>query len=64
VAEGIEDHATLECVRAAGVDFGQGFYLGHPAPIGPLLKPCTNLSLPPTTVSDFTGSRSAPGGDA
>ena len=36
VAEGIEDVATLECVRAAGVDFGQGFYLGRPAPIGPL----------------------------
>jgi len=31
VAEGIEDGATLECVRAAGVDFGQGFYLGRPA---------------------------------
>ena len=43
VAEGIEDEATLECVRAAGVDFGQGFYLGRPAPIGPLPGPCTNL---------------------
>ncbi len=32
VAEGIEDDATLECLRAAGVDFGQGFYLGRPAP--------------------------------
>ena len=32
VAEGIEDAATLECVRAAGVDFGQGFFLGRPAP--------------------------------
>ena len=36
VAEGIEDDATLECVRTAGVDFGQGFYLGRPGPIGPL----------------------------
>ncbi len=35
VAEGIEDDATLQCVRDAGVDFGQGFYLGHPGPIGP-----------------------------
>ena len=35
VAEGIEDDATLECVRTAGVDFGQGFYLGRPGPIGP-----------------------------
>ena len=39
VAEGIEDDATLECVRAAGVDFGQGFYLGRPAPIGSLPGP-------------------------
>jgi len=34
VAEGIEDAATLDCLRAAGVDFGQGFYLGRPSPIG------------------------------
>ena len=59
VAEGIEDGATLECVRAAGVDFGQGFYLGRPAPIGPFPEPCTNLSLTPSADSDFTGSRSA-----
>ncbi len=64
VAEGIEDDATLECVRAAGVDFGQGFYLGRPAPIGPSPEPCTNLSLPPTVDSDFTGSRSAASEDA
>ena len=56
VAEGIEDHATLECVRAAGVDFGQGFYLGRPAPIGPSPKPCTNSSLPPTADSLSEGS--------
>ncbi len=35
VAEGIEDEATLECVRAAGVDFAQGFHLGRPAPLEP-----------------------------
>jgi EAL domain-containing protein (putative c-di-GMP-specific phosphodiesterase class I) len=35
VAEGIEDEATLDCVRAAGVDLAQGFHLGRPAPIGP-----------------------------
>ena len=64
VAEGIEDDATLECLRAAGVDFGQGFYLGRPAPIGTLPEPSTDLSLPPTTDSDFTGSRSAASGDA
>ncbi len=66
VAEGIEDDATLECVRAAGVDFGQGFHLGRPAPIGPLPGSCTKLpsSLPLTADSEFTGSRSAESGDA
>jgi PAS domain S-box-containing protein len=44
VAEGIEDDPTLQCLRAAGVDFGQGFYLGRPAPIGPLPGPCANFS--------------------
>jgi PAS domain S-box-containing protein len=58
VAEGIEDEATLECVRAAGVDFGQGFYLGRPGPIGPLPGPCTSLSLPLINDSDCVGSES------
>ena len=49
VAEGIEDEATLECARAAGVDFGQGFFLGRPAPIAPSPGPCTDLSSPSTT---------------
>src|SRR6202020_1553351 len=43
VAEGIEDDAPLECVRTAGVDFGQGFYLGRPGPIGPSPPTCMNL---------------------
>ncbi len=51
VAEGIEDEATLECVRAAGVDFAQGFYLGRPAPIGPFPGPFTGLQLPSTADS-------------
>jgi EAL domain-containing protein (putative c-di-GMP-specific phosphodiesterase class I) len=64
VAEGIEDDATLECVRAAGVDFGQGFYLGRPAPIGPFAETSTTLSMPPKADSDFTRSRSATNEDA
>ncbi|MGD0808616.1 MAG: EAL domain-containing protein [Acidimicrobiales bacterium] len=48
VAEGIEDEASLECVRAAGVDFGQGFYLGRPTPIGSILEPVATIG-PPTT---------------
>ncbi len=51
VAEGIEDEATLECVRASGVDFGQGFYLGRPAPIHPKPGPSTDSSLPPRANS-------------
>jgi PAS domain S-box-containing protein len=57
VAEGIEDDATLECVRAAGVDFGQGFYLGRPAPIGSFPTPCTNESMSPTADWNFTRSQ-------
>lgn len=46
VAEGIEDDATLECLRAAGVDFGQGFRLGRPAPVGSSRGPGTSSLLP------------------
>jgi EAL domain-containing protein (putative c-di-GMP-specific phosphodiesterase class I) len=30
IAEGVEDAATLEALKHAGVDFAQGFYLGRP----------------------------------
>ncbi len=33
VAEGVEDQATWDLLRQEGVDFGQGFHLGRPAPI-------------------------------
>jgi PAS domain S-box-containing protein len=33
IAEGVEDAETLELLREYGVDFGQGFYLGRPAPL-------------------------------
>ncbi len=33
VAEGIEQPEDLEAVRAAGVDFAQGYYLGRPAEV-------------------------------
>jgi PAS domain S-box-containing protein len=35
IAEGIEDEATLEQLRDLGVDYGQGYHLGRPAPLGP-----------------------------
>ena len=31
VAEGVEDQATLDLLRLLGVDFVQGYYIGHPA---------------------------------
>ena len=33
VAEGVEDQETWDFLRKEGVDFGQGFHLGRPAPI-------------------------------
>jgi EAL domain-containing protein (putative c-di-GMP-specific phosphodiesterase class I) len=35
VAEGVEDEGTWDFLRQEGVDFGQGFHLGRPAPIDP-----------------------------
>jgi EAL domain-containing protein (putative c-di-GMP-specific phosphodiesterase class I) len=33
VAEGVEDRATLERVKALGVGRAQGYHLGRPAPL-------------------------------
>lgn len=33
VAEGVETHGQLETLRALGVPYGQGFYLGRPGPV-------------------------------
>jgi PAS domain S-box-containing protein len=33
IAEGVEDEATLQLLRALGADFAQGFHLGRPAPL-------------------------------
>lgn len=33
-AEGIENENELECLRALGIDYGQGYYLGRPVPPG------------------------------
>lgn len=32
VAEGVEDQATLDCLRAMGCDYVQGYHLGRPVP--------------------------------
>ncbi len=33
IAEGVEDAETLALLRDYGVDYGQGFLLGEPAPL-------------------------------
>jgi len=33
IAEGVEDAATLELLRAYGVDYVQGFAIGRPGPL-------------------------------
>ena len=33
IAEGVEDHETLALLQDTGVDFAQGYHLGHPAPL-------------------------------
>jgi len=35
IAEGVEDHATLELLRELGANYAQGFHLGRPAPLQP-----------------------------
>ncbi len=39
VAEYVENKPTLDCMRELGVQWGQGFVLGHPQPIQSLLNP-------------------------
>jgi diguanylate cyclase (GGDEF)-like protein len=47
VAEGVEDDAQLEAVRACGVDLVQGYHLGAPAPWEPaVLPPAVAVSSP------------------
>jgi PAS domain S-box-containing protein len=36
IAEGVEHEATLDLLRALGVDFAQGFLIGEPRPVEPL----------------------------
>ena len=36
IAEGVENHAQLELLRGAGVDFCQGYLFGRPAPAADL----------------------------
>lgn len=42
IAEGVEDERTLELLRRYGVDYAQGFHLGHPAPVPGNGRPAVN----------------------
>jgi EAL domain-containing protein (putative c-di-GMP-specific phosphodiesterase class I) len=41
IAEFVGDDVALEHLRALGVDFGQGYHLGHPEPIAEILPALT-----------------------
>ena len=36
IAEAVADEPTLQVVRAAGVDYAQGYHIGRPCPLGEL----------------------------
>ncbi len=40
IAEFVSDDVTVEELRSLGVDYGQGFHLGRPAPLEELLPAC------------------------
>jgi len=37
IAEWVEDSSTLQAVRALGVDYGQGYYVGRPRPLAGIM---------------------------
>ncbi len=38
IAEFVEDESALEAVRAQGVDYAQGYWIGRPQPVWTLLE--------------------------
>ena len=45
IAEFVGDDATVELLRDFGVDFGQGYHLGRPRPLGELLPYLNSTSV-------------------
>lgn len=37
IAEHVEDAQTLDVLRAMGVDFAQGYFIGRPSPVDELV---------------------------
>ena len=60
VAEHVESEATLELLREMGVDYAQGYVLGHPAPIEELVDPATDESSVSTTAESTLSAEPAP----
>ena len=54
VAEGIEDEATYDVLRALGCPYGQGYHLGRPMPADKLDAFMHGERLPQTGYSSFT----------
>jgi PAS domain S-box-containing protein len=57
VAEGIEDHATLELLHGCGIDYSQGYLIGRPAPLAsagprPAYIPADLRAVPPPRRSE------------
>lgn len=46
VAEFVDDEPTLAALRTIGVDMGQGYHLGRPAPVQDALRPRSPASSP------------------
>jgi EAL domain-containing protein (putative c-di-GMP-specific phosphodiesterase class I) len=46
VAEGVEDQATAERLRAMGVDFLQGYHFGRPAPVAQVARRYSSVNAP------------------
>ena len=47
VAEGIEDLDTLECLAQMGCRFGQGYFIGRPAPVDEVVTSPELMSMKP-----------------
>jgi EAL domain-containing protein (putative c-di-GMP-specific phosphodiesterase class I) len=56
-AEYVQDDATLELLRAYGLDFAQGFYVGEPEELvlGPRRRKSVELELSPRVVREERG---------
>ena len=52
IGEGVEDEATLQRLREMGVDYAQGFHIGHPAPTHEIAARSAVLSHEPAGAPD------------